>query len=63
MNREQLKTLCALEGISGREQAVRAYLQQQLRDLPAVESMTVFDCAGERAAARRAVGAVFRPYG
>ena len=36
MNREQLKTLCALEGISGREQAVRAYLQQQLRDLPAV---------------------------
>lgn len=41
MNREQLKTLCALEGISGREQAVRAYLQQQLRDLPAVESMTV----------------------
>lgn len=41
MNREELKTLCTLSGISGRESAVRDYLQEQLAACPAVEAMTV----------------------
>lgn len=41
MNREELKTLCGLDGLSGRETAVRAYLQEQLTACPAVETMIV----------------------
>lgn len=40
MNRQELKELCALPGISGRESAVREWLKTQLADCPAVKEMT-----------------------
>ena len=41
MKREELKTLCGMAGISGRESAVRNWLQEQLSACPTVEDMTV----------------------
>lgn len=39
MTKQELKELCALEGVSGRESAVRAYIQKQLAACEAVESV------------------------
>lgn len=41
MNRQELKTLCELDGISGRETAVRTYLLDQLAGCPAVKQTQV----------------------
>lgn len=37
MNKMELKRLCALTGVSGREAAVRDYIEEQLSDCPCVE--------------------------
>lgn len=39
MKREELQTLCSLEGISGRESAVRSWLKEQLSACPAVKEI------------------------
>ncbi len=41
MKRELLQELCALDGISGREDAVRAYILAQLEQSPAPKEITV----------------------
>lgn len=41
MTKQELKVLCALEGVSGRESAVRAYIQEQLAACGAVEWVKV----------------------
>ncbi len=41
MNRELFERLCTLDGVSGREQAVRAFLLERLQESPAPKEVTV----------------------